>query len=232
MALCDKLTKYEVGTFEAGYRTFRTFYDGAGGFFPTNNVWMAAMPRALHVDRGRFHLGGTVNLPGKPVFTFRYTADTRDGRKNSTILGDTSFTGIPNYSQSALNPVSIARRLLDREEHVFLVGDGARSFALEAGFAEVEPAALVTERARARHEARLAGDLNDTVGACALDAGRDARGQLEELVEPHSRGRLLRGAGAGEPRREGRGQEQRQRVDAETPARPPHDSSGPSGGRG
>lgn len=106
------LTKNEVGTFEAGYKTFRTFYDGAGGFFPRNNAWMAAMPRALHVDRGRFHLGGTVNLPGKPVFTFRYTADTRDGRKNSTILGDTSFTGIPNYSQSALNPVSIARKIL------------------------------------------------------------------------------------------------------------------------
>jgi hypothetical protein len=110
--LSVNLTKNEVGSFEAGYRTFRTFYDGAGAFFPTNNVWMAAMPRALYVDRGRFHVGGTVNLPGKPVFTFRYTMDTRDGRKDSTILGDTSFTGIPNYSQSALNPVSIARKLL------------------------------------------------------------------------------------------------------------------------
>ncbi len=110
--LSVNITKNEVGSVEAGYKTFRTFYDGAGGFFPTNNVWMAAMPRALYVDRGRFHLGGTVNLPGKPVFTFRYTVDTRDGRKNSTILGDTSFTGIPNYSQSALNPVSVARKLL------------------------------------------------------------------------------------------------------------------------
>lgn len=106
------VTKNEVGNVEAGYKTFRTFYDGAGGFFPTNNVWMAAMPRALYVDRGRFHLGGTVNLPGKPVFTFRYTSETRDGRKDSTILGDTSFTGIPNYSLASLNPVSIARKLL------------------------------------------------------------------------------------------------------------------------
>jgi hypothetical protein len=110
--LSINVTKNEVGSFEAGYKTFRTFYDGAGAFFPTNNVWMAAMPRALYVDRGRFHLGGTINLPGKPVFTFRYTAQTRDGRKDSTILGDTSFTGIPNYSQASLNPVSIARKLL------------------------------------------------------------------------------------------------------------------------
>ena len=57
------ITKNEVGSFEAGYKTFRTFYDGAGAFFPTNKVWMAAMPRALYVDRGRFHLGGTVNIP-------------------------------------------------------------------------------------------------------------------------------------------------------------------------
>ena len=33
-----RLTKNEVGSFEAGYKRFRTFYDGAGGFFPLNNA--------------------------------------------------------------------------------------------------------------------------------------------------------------------------------------------------
>src|SRR5688500_3334245 len=56
------ITKNEVGSFEAGYKTFRTFYDGAGGFFPTNNAWIPIHPRALHVDRGRFHVGGVINL--------------------------------------------------------------------------------------------------------------------------------------------------------------------------
>lgn len=107
-----RVTKNEVGTFEAGYKTFRTFYDGAGGFFPTNNAWKSALPRALYVDRGQFHIGGTIAIPKAPVWTFRYTNATRDGRKDSTILGDTSFTGIPNYSVGALNPVSIARKIL------------------------------------------------------------------------------------------------------------------------
>jgi len=35
-----KFTKNEVGTFEMGYKRFRTFYDGIGGFFPLNNRWM------------------------------------------------------------------------------------------------------------------------------------------------------------------------------------------------
>ena len=107
-----RVVKNEVGSFEAGYKSFRTFYDGAGGFFPTNNAWMAALPRALYVDRGRFFVNATVELPKVPVFTFRYSNETRDGRKDSTILGDTSFTGIPNYSVSSLNPVSIARKIL------------------------------------------------------------------------------------------------------------------------
>lgn len=107
-----RLTKNEVGSFEAGYKTFRTFYDGAGGFFPGNNVWLQISPRALNVDRGKFFVNATVNLPKAPVWTLRYSNETRDGRKGSTILGDTSFTGIPNYSLSSLNPVSIARKIL------------------------------------------------------------------------------------------------------------------------
>lgn len=107
-----KFVKNEVGSFEAGYKTFRTFYDGAGGFFPTNNAWIQLYPRALHVDRGQFRLAGTLNLPNAPVFTFSYTHATRDGRKDSTILGDSDFTGIPIYSLSSLNPVSSNRKIL------------------------------------------------------------------------------------------------------------------------
>lgn len=72
------------------------------------------------------------------------------------------------------HPVTVARRLLERGEHAFLVGDGAAAFAREQGILPEPPEALVTERARARWqrdraamEARPAGD---TVGACAVDA--------------------------------------------------------------
>lgn len=107
-----KLIKNEVGTFSAGYKTFRTFYDGAGGFFPVNNAWLPLHPRALHIDRGQFHVGGQINLPNAPVFTFKYTNATRDGRKDSTILGDTEFTGIPISTVGANNLFSANKKIL------------------------------------------------------------------------------------------------------------------------
>lgn len=108
-----KLAKEEVGSFEVGYKTFRTFYDGAGGFFPIGNVWMPLFSRPLYVDRGQLSVQGTIALPKAPVITFKYTHSTRDGRKDSTILGDTNLTGIPIYSGTgSVNPISATRKLL------------------------------------------------------------------------------------------------------------------------
>jgi hypothetical protein len=107
-----KITKNEVGTLEAGYKRFRTYYDGAGGFFPLNNAWLPIYPRELYVDRGKFFANATIALPKAPVFTFKYTNETRTGRKDSTIWGDSDLTGIPIWSQGALNPVSANRKIL------------------------------------------------------------------------------------------------------------------------
>ncbi|HVS52861.1 MAG TPA: hypothetical protein VHD62_10955 [Opitutaceae bacterium] len=107
-----KLTRENVGTFEAGYQRTRTFYDGMGGFFPLNNAWLPIYPRALFVDRGRFFVDGTIALPKAPVFTFSYTNETRSGRKDSTIWGDSDLTGVPVFSSSALNPVSSNRKII------------------------------------------------------------------------------------------------------------------------
>ena len=108
-----KLAKEDVGTFEVGYKTFRTFYDGAGGFFPIGNVWLPLFSRPLYVDRGQLSVHGTIALPKAPVISFSYTHSTRDGRKDSTILGDTNLTGIPIYAgPGSVNPVSATRKLL------------------------------------------------------------------------------------------------------------------------
>ncbi len=107
-----KLVKSEVGSFEVGYKRFRTFYDGVGGFFPLNNAWMPIYKRALYVDRGKFFVNGTIALPKAPVFTFSYSNSTRTGRKDSTIWGDTDFTGVPISSLSSLNVVSANRKII------------------------------------------------------------------------------------------------------------------------
>jgi len=107
-----KLAKNEVGSFEAGYKTARTFYDGAGGFFPINNAWLPLYSRQLYVDRGTFFVNGTIALPKAPVFTFTYRNETRSGRKDSTIWGDTDLTGIPIYRPTSLNLIPSARKII------------------------------------------------------------------------------------------------------------------------
>ncbi len=107
-----KVTKNEVGSVDASFKTFRTFYDGAGGFFPLNNAWLSLYPRELYVDRAKFTVGATVALPNAPVFSLRYTNETRTGKKDSTIWGDTDQTGIPIYTASALNPISANRKIV------------------------------------------------------------------------------------------------------------------------
>ncbi|MEJ1972349.1 MAG: hypothetical protein WDM96_07775 [Lacunisphaera sp.] len=106
------LTKADVGTAEVGYKRFRTFYDGIGGFFPQNGAWMPFGTEELHTDRASFWADVNIAVPNKPVFHLRYTNDLRNGRKDSTIWGDTDLTGVPIYNVSSLNPVSSDKKIV------------------------------------------------------------------------------------------------------------------------
>jgi hypothetical protein len=103
-----QLTKTDVGSLDVGYKRFRTFYDGVGGFFPLNGAWFPLKNQELHTDRGQFWAEARINLPKLPVFTVRYSNELRNGRKDSTVWGDTSFTGIPNN----VSPFSPVRKIL------------------------------------------------------------------------------------------------------------------------
>src|SRR4051812_36059389 len=111
------VTKNEFGSFEVGYKRFRTFYDGIGGFFPLNGTWMPLNPEDLPVDRGQFWVEGKRNPEGQPSLTVRYTNSTRNGKKDTTVWGDTDFTGLPNNTP----PISQVRKLIpsyrDLNEH-------------------------------------------------------------------------------------------------------------------
>ncbi|MFA5266072.1 MAG: hypothetical protein WC378_19800, partial [Opitutaceae bacterium] len=106
------LAKNDVGSFEIGYKRFRTFYDGVGGFFPANALWMPLANQMLHVDRGTFWVDGTIALPNAPVLHIRYANETRTGRKDTAIWGDSDLTGIPISTSSALNPISADRKIV------------------------------------------------------------------------------------------------------------------------
>lgn len=107
-----RLTKSEVGTAEIGYKRFRTFYDGIGGFFPLNKAWMPLGTQELHTDRSNFWADVNIALPNRPVFHLRYTNELRNGRKDSTVWGDSDLTGIPIYNVSSLNPISANKKII------------------------------------------------------------------------------------------------------------------------
>lgn len=81
--------------------------------------------------------------------------------------------------EGILHPVSVARRVMEESPHVMLAGQGARRFALEQGFAEVD---LLTPASREAWEKWLEKgnaapidhhkdpENHDTIGMVAVDA--------------------------------------------------------------
>jgi beta-aspartyl-peptidase (threonine type) len=69
------------------------------------------------------------------------------------------------------NPVAVARAVLEEGSHVLYAGEGARSFAVRAGFSPVVPEELITDRARQQLAGqKLRSDASHgTVGAVAID---------------------------------------------------------------
>jgi beta-aspartyl-peptidase (threonine type) len=104
----------------------------------------------------------------------------------SIMDGATLRCGAVAVVKDVRNPISLARAVMERSEHVFLAGPGASAFAREVGIPAYDPALLVTPHQRARFEAARSaggagggkppppGSRSGTVGAVA----RDARGHL------------------------------------------------------
>ena len=96
-----------------------------------------------------------------------------------------NFGGVACVKNIA-NPISLARLVMERTDHVYLVGSGANRFAAEMGVVEVDPKELVTKKAQEEYKAyskyhsvikdTLSGGVpspnesnHDTVGAVAMD---------------------------------------------------------------
>ena len=78
--------------------------------------------------------GSVLNKQGK----VEMDAILMDGR----TLNFGAVAGVGNIS----NPISLARMVLERTEHVMLIGEGANQFAREMGMPEIDPTELVSEK--------------------------------------------------------------------------------------
>jgi hypothetical protein len=107
------LSHPDIGYVRGGYREFRTYYDGSGGFSPRSNAWVTLYNEELFVDRGQAWIEGALTLPELPVFSIRYAYDFRDGMKDSTIWGDYSLS-LDNANVRGIVPTF---RAIDEHRH-------------------------------------------------------------------------------------------------------------------
>lgn len=110
-----------------------------------------------------------------------FTHDGRNELDASIMDGATQRAGAVAGVHRIRNPIQLARAVMEKSEHVFMVGDGAEVFAKSVGFEFVDPKYFHTdERWKAlqnalreeREKLRKPGETphHGTVGAVALDA--------------------------------------------------------------
>jgi hypothetical protein len=105
-----------VGYIRVGYTEFRSWYDGNGGYFPGNGLWFPPTHPEDALDRGEAWIELGLRLPKWPEITLHYSHLFRDGRKDSTIWGDSTLTGL------AVNParkIAPAFRDIDETRDIF-----------------------------------------------------------------------------------------------------------------
>lgn len=111
-----------------------------------------------------------------------FTHDGRNELDTSIMDGRTRKAGAAAGVHRVKNPILLARAIMERSEHVMMVGDGAEVFAAEQGIELVDPSWFRTEKRWQQLQRRLRekqqGAIDDgrpgrrytgTVGAVALD---------------------------------------------------------------
>jgi hypothetical protein len=91
----------DIGYVRGGYREYRSYFDGSGGYFGPTQSWVSPFDNDLALDRGDFFFETGLTLPNKPIITFRYDHQFRNGEQDSTSWGDLT---IPAYGDRKIVP--------------------------------------------------------------------------------------------------------------------------------
>ncbi|MBN8214363.1 MAG: isoaspartyl peptidase/L-asparaginase [Xanthomonadales bacterium] len=99
-----------------------------------------------------------------------FTHDGRNELDTSIMDGRTRKAGAAAGVHRVKNPILLARAIMERSEHVMMVGDGAEVFAAEQGIELVDPSWFRTEKRWQQLQRRLSEKRQS-----ALDEGRPGR---------------------------------------------------------
>lgn len=101
---------------------------------------------------------------------------------DACIMDYNSDCGSVAFLKEIMNPISVARKVMEETPHVMLVGEGAQQFALQNGF---EKENLLTEKSKkewenwlkeSKYQPVINVENHDTIGMLALDEDRNLAG--------------------------------------------------------
>lgn len=144
--------------------------------------YRAALAEAMNTGKKILSEGGTaleavektINImENNPLFNAgKGAVFTHDGKNeldaaimDGSNLAAGSVAGVTDIK----NPITAARYVMTKSEHVMLTGAGASQFAKEQGLEIVPPSYFYTEKRYNELQEILKREKNGTVGCCALD---------------------------------------------------------------
>ena len=92
------LQKADIGYIKAGFKQYRTWYDGSGGFL-SGSQYAPLSSDDLHIDRGEITAEVGLRMENLPEITFKYSHAYRNGDKDSLAWGEGMPTNINNYTK-------------------------------------------------------------------------------------------------------------------------------------
>ena len=125
-----ELSQADVGYIKAGFTEFRTWYNGNGGYFPFDNLFIRPYPNDdLALDRSNTWIELGLREPTLPEITLRYEHVVRNGLVDSTEWGSDNLTLMPTKGQNnAVRKIAPAFRDMNEKRDIITL-DIKKTFA-------------------------------------------------------------------------------------------------------
>ena len=98
-----------------------------------------------------------------------YTAEEKQEMDASIMTGELQNAGAVASVSTIKNPIKLARYVMEKTEHVLIVGQGAEKVAIKGGLEVVDPSYFYSKEKLDRVRRQKTKDELSTVGAVAID---------------------------------------------------------------